>query len=782
MLVTVEQISKPNIRLRMVNDLSHKVAQLDQLQRTEAFNKQGDYGFIKESRKLRASLDTLSKLYQGDTEQLRRIKLIKGLLLDRDKQFLMYLQVRETLVNTESFSSEVQKLSELVGEQGRRTDSAVLTTESTTSTTTLAPEQPEKSRSFLSKLFGKKKAEVYKIINEEFKIKRDTLNAKAEDSIMVDINAALKNIEVEQRQKSAKFLKREAELNTASNVLTKQMLRILREVETEAVTQADLNNAQAKEVVGNGITQITSIIVVFLLITVVLLFLILTDITKSNRYRKALENAKDEAEYHGKAKQRFLSNMSHEIRTPLQSIIGYAELISEVEKPEKKDINAIYQSSIHLLQIVNEVLDYNRIISGEVRFVRQVFDLKKLLNEVVDVMHPLAEQKSLKLITQFDLEGVLCVKGDAFRLKQILFNLLGNAIKYTLKGEVKLAVSAKQQGEDLHFNFVIEDTGIGFAKKDISRIFNEFEQIDSLAHQAINQSGTGLGLPIVKSLIENQEGRIYVKSKEGKGTTFTIFLKYEHTSEKLQEVFTPEEYQFIHTGRVWIVDDDSLIRNLCELIFEKNKIPYRSFGTVGEVLKEQPGSDLKYVLLDMRLPEMTGLELFHLLKKKVDENVRFYAITAQVLPEEREIILSEGFDGIILKPFKAEDLLHIFEKVESQPEIPEYDFSSIEKMTFGDPHVFRKILTSFKEDCIADAEQLSIGMIKNEADECRLVVHRLAGRTAQMGAKKLAEKFRDLELAIVKYGLTEDLKKSIHVQLQKLNNLMLHIEQMEFQA
>jgi signal transduction histidine kinase len=199
-------------------------------------------------------------------------------------------------------------------------------------------------------------------------------------------------------------------------------------------------------VVNDGITQITTIIIIFFLLTVILLYLILADITRSNRYRRALEQAKDEAEYHGKAKQRFLSNMSHEIRTPLQSILGYAELITQQEVPKKKDIDAIYQSSIHLLQIVNEVLDYNRIISGEFSFNNQVFNIRKALDEVVSVMRPLAEQKSLQLNADLDLANLEFVLGDAFRLKQILFNLLGNAIKFTLKGEIKLSASYKRQG------------------------------------------------------------------------------------------------------------------------------------------------------------------------------------------------------------------------------------------------------------------------------------------------------------------------------------------------
>lgn len=781
MLDTVEEISAPNDRLRLVNDLSHKIARLDQLQRDEAINKQGNQTFLKESRKLRASLDTLKKLYVGDSAQLARIKSIKNLLSDRDKQFIMYLKVRETLVNTKSFSEEVQKLNDLVTTRAKQTDSAVLTTETTTSTTTVAPDEEQKSRGFLSKLFGKKKADVYKIINEEFKVKRDTLNAKAEDSIMKSMTGSLKNIEKEQRQKSQKFLKREADLSIASNALTGQMLQILREVESEAVAQVDLNGIQAKQVVNDGITQITAIIIAFFLITVILLYLILTDITKSNRYRRELEQAKDEAEYHGKAKQRFLSNMSHEIRTPLQSILGYAELISQQDNPKKKDIDAIYQSSIHLLQIVNEVLDYNRIISGEFSFHNQDFNIRKVLDEVVSVMRPLAEQKSLKLITQLDIDDIEFVKGDAFRLKQILFNLLGNAVKFTLKGEISLLVSCKKQGQHLHFNFSIRDTGIGFAEADIDRIFNEFEQVESPEKYVINQTGTGLGLPIVKALIESQGGRIYVKSKPSKGTTFNIYLKYEASDQKTQDIFDLEHYAVVNSGTVWIIDDDRLILDLCGLIFEKNRIPFKRFSHVADILHEVPDNDLKYVLIDMRMPEMTGIELCHLLRKRLPEHVKFYAITAQVLPEEREMVLSEGFDGLILKPFRAADLLSIFDKmaIANEPQ-PEFDFSSIEKMTFGDQQMLEKILNRFKQDCIDDVAVLRDALTQQNGEKSRLIVHRLAGRTAQMGAKTLASALRQLELEIAHDGLNLQTNAAVLAELKKLEALIAFMQEMDY--
>ncbi|MES2416587.1 MAG: ATP-binding protein [Bacteroidota bacterium] len=773
MLGTVEKLSAPNDRLRMVNELSHKISRLDQLQRDQAFNKAGnENNFITETRRLRRSLDTLSGLFAKDSTQLLRIRSIKKLLLDRDKQFVKYLEVRENLINTESFSDEVQKLNELVLQRSRQADSAVLTTETATSTTTLAPEQEKKSKGFLTRIFGKKQAEVYKIINEEFKIKRDTLNALVEDSIMKGIEGSLADIALEQQQKSNKFLKREAMLANSSNTLTKQMLNILREVEAEAVSQIDLNGAQAKEVVNEGITQITAIIITFFLITLVLGYLILADISRSNRYRKALELAKDEAEYHSKAKQRFLSNMSHEIRTPLQSIIGYAEWILQEKNPEKKDIDAIYHSSMHLLQIVNEILDYNRIISGEFSFNNQRFELRKVLEEVVEVMRPLAEQKAISLITKFNLEDRIEIKGDAFRLKQVLFNLLGNAIKFTLKGQVLLAVSCQRQEDQLHFNFSIEDTGIGFAEADKNRIFNEFEQIETPEKYLLNRTGTGLGLAIVKSLIEAQNGRIEVESEINKGTVFKVYLQYplaDKTESQLQRPLLPLT---ANTGKVWLIDDDRLILELCALIFEKHKIPYQRFNEVSAILNEAPDEQVKYVFIDIRLPGMSGLDLCRLLKRKMPSDVKFYAITAQVLPDERAALEKEGFNGVITKPFNASDLLSIFGQQEEIKEPIALDLSLVEKMTMGNRQMLEKILDRFKKDCSADSDELKKNLHPYNRQASRLIIHRLAGRIAQMGSKALATEFRAMEMDIAARATINDEDRS------KMQQLLLKLEQL----
>src|SRR5690606_9849071 len=210
------------------------------------------------------------------------------------------------------------------------------------------------------------------------------------------------------------------------------------------------------------------------------------------------------------------------IRTPLQSIIGYADLLRQQDKPSRKHLDAIYHSSEHLLHIVNEVLDYSRIISGKFTFAQLDFDLRQLLEEVMSVMRPQAEKKSLDLSLHDHIRDNAFLNGDPFRLKQLLYNLIGNAIKFTEQGGVSLTVEDAADAGAPMLTFTVSDTGKGIAPRDVRRIFNQFEQAGDTYHH----NGTGLGLSIVKALTEAQNGSIEVTSEPGKGSSFAVQLPF----------------------------------------------------------------------------------------------------------------------------------------------------------------------------------------------------------------------------------------------------------------
>ncbi|WP_240755221.1 ATP-binding protein [Pedobacter sp. SYP-B3415] len=760
-LTTVENISAPNERLRLVNDLSLRIANLDQAQKRKLYSDPGNYSkFFTESKLLRRKLDTLNSLYARDSLQLARFQSIGKLLTARDKQFLNYLKVREGMVNNKAIASQLQRLNQLVDEGARLSDTTIVATERTTSTTTLVPVEKER-KGFLNKLFGKKREEAevsepQSVTNEQFNVRLDTIALARQDSLTRNLENSLRIIEREQKAKSKRFLDREAELAEANGQLINRMLNILGQVEGQVVEQINQNVHKAQHTVNGGVKRISLIILCFFVLTAILLYFILADIVRGNRYRKALEQAKEEAEQFGRAKQRFLSNMSHEIRTPLQSIIGFSKLISDADKPERKHIEAIHHSSEHLLQIVNEVLDYNRIISGELTFSEQAFSMTALLDEVLAAMRPHAEAKNLVLNAEYDLHGAQFVTGDPFRLRQVLFNLLGNAVKFTMVGSITLSVACKAQGNERHFSFSVRDTGIGFDEKDSARIFREFEQVEMPEKSIINQTGTGLGLVISKSIVENLGGRIYARSKPGAGSTFVFYLTYEHAeppASKNDMTVPRRTYPF----KVWIADDDALILDLCSLIFRKYQIDFEAFNSPLTLLEAPLSDDVKFILLDIRMPEMSGLELCSQMRRRTGSDVKIFAITAQVLPDERQHVLDQGFDGILTKPFREEELIAVFDAAETLGagaiplqktdsfENDSLDLSTLERMTFGDAGQLQKILQRFTADTERDLSALQAAVDAGDTLAVHAVIHKLAGRTGQIGSRPLAGSLRAME-------------------------------------
>ncbi|MFC5283326.1 hybrid sensor histidine kinase/response regulator [Pedobacter alpinus] len=363
-----------------------------------------------------------------------------------------------------------------------------------------------------------------------------------------------------------------------------------------------------------------------------------------------MEKAKEDADYNSLAKQRFLSNMSHEIRTPLQSIIGYSEIIKNNHNPQSAAVNAIYQSSSHLLYLINEILDYSRIASGKFNLKSEEFELKPVIDEVLLIMQPLAQEKSIQLLAQTNFEDNLWLKGDAFKLKQILYNLLGNAIKFTNEGFVKLHASLKPTANTTLLSINIEDTGIGISADRLNTIFDEFVHRNSIDDNNFNSSG--LGLSIVKQLVELHNGQIDIESSPNNGSIFKLALNYSSYKIKIVPLLKTEDspVYLSKNKTVWVIDDDHLILDLCDMILTQHQIPHKIFNKPKEVIECSIDENLHYIFMDIRMPEIDDLTLFPILKKRLPSVVKFYAITAQVLQTEQKEILKIGFDGIITKP------------------------------------------------------------------------------------------------------------------------------------
>lgn len=754
LLGTVNKISTPNEKLRLVSKISRDILQQDQLQRSQLFltdNKQYN-GFVTESDAIIHSLDSLKLLYADNAVQQQRIDSILTLIRERDKLFISYVQVRKRLVDNADFSDRIQHINKLI-QNNPGVGKTVITTEKKVETTTpIRPSvQQEDDRGFLARLFGVKKSPEKPvdppepIIREELNIRVDSIQNMPRQATQIKINQAIRDLRLQQQQQSSTFINREAELTTAGSVLVNSIFNILHEVEQEAMLQMEQDNQRAQIVVNQSVDKIAYILIGFFVIVVLMTVLVFSDIRKSNNYRIALERAKEEAEYHSMAKQRFLSNMSHEIRTPLQSIIGFTEQMRLNDPTQKSRLSIIHNASEHLLQIVNEVLDYNRIHSGNFHFSSQVFSIKELLQEVMDAMNPQAERKHLQFESMVKIAGSGYVNGDIFRLKQILFNLISNAIKFTDKGSVKVGLSAVEYGKDTQITLSVTDTGSGIEARDIKRIFNEFEQAGNF-NSGVN-FGSGLGLSIVKTLVKNLNGKIDIDSTPGEGSTFTVNLKLP-AARKTQARKKPAGNLIPASNfksEVWVVDDDAFILQLCDTILNHHKIPHRCFSSPLTLLDTPWKDPISHVIMDMRMPEMNGQELGRILRRRIPEKVRLIACTAQALPEERQEILDMGFDALLLKPFKEADLLRT---LGVQSDAAAHAPASVlpESAFWEDKSQRDLIIGMFIQDTKRDWEQLRACFRHQDREGLEMTAHRMAGRTAQMGKEDIAFKLRKMEI------------------------------------
>lgn len=771
MLHKLQVLSEPSEKVRLVNKVFKNILQLDLLQNERTVK--GDTTgkpFLAQSAELITYLDTLTQLCLDDPIQITRLDSMKKILRQRENIYSNYVKVRSKLVSNRALSDEVKSISGLITTNKLKPDSTVVKTEKRITTTTVYTESqgtpvqvPEEKKGFLNRMFGSKKNKQPAPVKpptivqrQEVNVEVDTLTVAQENHTIEKVGQAVKAIEASQKMRTTRFIDHEQELANAGNSLVQQLLRMMQDVERDVVVQSDKDGSKAQNMVSESINNLEYVMISFFFLTALLAYLIFTDIAKSNQYRSQLEEAKEEAEYHSMAKQRFLSNMSHEIRTPLQSIIGYTEALKNADKPKQQDLETLHAASEHLLYLVNDVLDYNRIISNQFTFEERTFALVPLLNEVIQMLRPTSVSKSLDLILDCSLPADLYLKGDPFRLRQVLYNLLTNAIKFTESGQVTLKASGADSPKGFKLQLQVSDTGIGLSAEEINRVFNQFEQADpSIARR---YGGSGLGLSIVKSLVERMSGNIKVESMPGAGTTFTVNALLQRAEIPLPVTENLAKQTESFKGKVWLVDDDAFILKWCASVLQTNHIRHKTFSSAEEVLNTPWDDAVTVVLTDMRMPGMTGAELCKRLRKVIPQNVRFYVLTAQALPEERAMLMEMGFDGILMKPFHSHELLKLLSENNPEPhaavpgceESPahELNFVALGEMTFGDESLLREILEQFVKDMRQDAGELQSHIAAGNIPASTEVIHKLAGRTAQIGIPGLADKLRKTEITL----------------------------------
>lgn len=783
LLGTVEELSEPNEKLGLLNSVFQEITTLDQIQRAEAItNPKKPYNsFLNQSAYLHELIDSLTRM-RWDTSQLNRLVLMKDVLNQRNKQFFAYLKVKAEILDNRKFSIQLDTLASILTNDQMAIDSNLITTQKKTITTYLPDTnriRKKEHRSFFRQLFAKKPktpADTPTIkVEEHYTVDVDTLAVARQNDALLEVERIMRELDLEQRNQQKKLERQELELISANSIFIGQLLDILHDVENEELRHMRATNNHAVSVMNQSISRTNLLLLSFVLAAAFFVYLIYIDVTRSNYYKAQLEEARDRAEELSQIKQRFLANMSHEIRTPLQSIIGFAEQLKAQGDNQQEAAMAIHSSSEHLLHIVNEVLDYSRISSGNFTLEREPFELLALVREVESAMRVQAEAKNLSLMLDTTHASDFVVMGDSFRLRQVLYNLLGNAIKFTTRGHVKLVVTTKEEAGKIHCTFEVTDTGIGIFPEDLEKIFNQFEQANSQIER--NYGGTGLGLTIVKSLIDAQHGTLQVSSKPGFGSTFIVNLSFEKSSQTVDAGDKQLLSDTSFAGKVMVVDDDPLILRLCSLILNKNRIEHITFHEPERAIAQDADSRITHVFLDIRMPSMNGVDLCHALRKKYSGRVKFIALTAHVLKDERENILHEGFDAILSKPFREGELLEILRMPVQRVKLPAStpDLSALRQMTLNDESLFQSVLSQFVEETTDDIKTLRGVLSDQDPKPVREVVHRLSGRLSQIGIGNLGSRFSEVESLIVSGKGVADVVDEVTDLLKRLEELIAHL-------
>ena len=514
----------------------------------------------------------------------------------------------------------------------------------------------------------------------------------------------------------------------------------------------------------NARTWGTILIVVVLTSGTLLFWYIISRIRKQNHLIHELDISEKKLREVSMIKENFMANMSHEIRTPMNAILGFTNLLTARNRdPELKEfVESIRKSSENLLTLVNDILDLSKIEAGMMRIESAPFSVRGLVHSIQNMFMEKINEKGLQFHATIEDSIPDSVSGDATRLTQILVNMIGNAVKFTAAGTIRVVLTNEGLTESqILLGFAIHDTGIGIAEEKLSGIFERSQQAeDSITRK---YGGSGLGLSIVKDLVLLQKGEIKVESEPGKGTSFRFTIPYDLAAGPLAVSQAPEESGFFYSGsrniRILIVEDNQINQKLLEHLFKEWKLSFDIANNGIDALEKLKSGNYDLVLMDIQMPGMDGYTASQEIRLRLKLDIPIIAMTAHAFAGEREKCLGYGMNEYIAKPISETELNRLIQQFtgiqEGRPGSKKdkkngttgnYQFINLEYMqeiSQGDKGYERMVTQQFIDTIPLDIEALESALKNRDVDSLRRIAHNMKTNASVMGLSEKLHSFLD---------------------------------------
>ena len=720
---SVHREARPDNRLFLMKDINIDLTSMENSARLYLFTDNAEELVIFDTihQRLTHKLEMLSTLPSRGFDDVVLTDSIRRLALEKQQLWQEILVLRQTEKGAVPVFKEIYSKLEQ-----QKTDT--VTTES-------------EKKGFLRKIFGSKKRDV-----------DTTFITRAPDND--EIKKELQLLESEFRKEGENTKAVESQLMEKNILLTARLNDLITRAEQRKADEFMEKSLGVDRMAKLTYKQLAAFSATAVLLLLIALFVLFRYLKRSRAYQDALRDARQKAENLARAKEQFVANVSHELRTPVNAIYGLTEqaLQRELDAETRELVTIISRSSQHLKNIVNDTLDFSKIEANKIVFETIDFSPSEICHEVVAIQKYEAKGKGISLTFEQKGDIPIALLGDPLRLKQILINLIGNAIKFTAQGFVTLYLNAKESGENRYrLALSVEDSGIGISGEDLPIIFEEFVQAKSQSGN--KQRGTGLGLPIVKKLVELQGGEIAIKSEQGKGTRVMVEIPYQEGNPQNIKI-TGREINMIpglfQNISVLIADDDEYNTLLLRNILKKWGVNFTEAKNGKEAVEASENHIFNVILMDIHMPEMGGLEAAKIIKSRTPQT-KFIAVTATNNYKDMQECKKAGMDLILIKPFSEKELFYSLQQliatetgnpVKNQPPA---NLGELEHLTNGDMHFQREMILLFISSTASARDEIQNAMNDNDLKSVFEIAHKIAASCKQIQANRLYALVKQLE-------------------------------------